>query len=146
MSRSVDEEVAAEVNDDDLTRAVIGCAIKVHKALGVGLLESAYEEFFSHELVKNGFRVARQVTLPVAYDGVTVDLGFRPDLVINNELIVELKTVKQLLPTHDAQILTYLKLSGITRGLLMNCHALPLSKGIKRFVLNYKRGSGLYPQ
>jgi GxxExxY protein len=88
-----------------------------------------------YELVKTGLSVARQVTLPVTYDGVTFDLGYKPDLIINRELIVEIKTVTQILPVHHAQLLTYLRLSGISRGLLMNFHAHPLSSGIKRFVL-----------
>ena len=125
----------SEIIDDQFTRRVLGCAIKVHKFTGVGLLENAYETFFTYELVKNGFSVARQVTLPAVYDGVRVDLGYVPDLIIDNRVIVEIKTVAQLLPVHDAQLLTYLKLSGIKVGLLMNFHAQPLMKGVRRMVL-----------
>ncbi len=136
MGNGIRRAAADDVKDDTLTRGVIGCAIKVHKALGVGLLESAYEACLCHELLKLGFTVVRQPTLPVIYDGLRIDLGFKPDLIINNELIVELKVVAQLLAIHEAQILTYLRLSGIERGLLMNFHAQPLSKGIRRFVLS----------
>ena len=103
--------------------------------MGCILLESAYEECLSHELIKNGFSIARQVVLPIEYDGIRIDAGYKPDLVIDGRLIVELKTVTQLLPIHDAQLLTYLRLSGIEVGLLMNFHANPLMKGVKRLVL-----------
>lgn len=126
---------SAEFPEDELTGAVIGCAIKVHRHLGNVLTEKAYEHFLTHDLVRNGFTVARQVVLPVTYEGMTVDFGYRPDLVINGELIVELKTVAQLLPVHTAQLLTYLRLTRIERGLLMNFHAYPLSSGIKRVTL-----------
>lgn len=127
---------ANDVEDDELTRRIIGCAIKVHRALGVGLLESAYEACLTYELIKQGFSVVRQSTLPVIYDGVHINVGFKPDLIIDNELIIELKTVSQLLPIHEAQMLTYLRLAGIERGLLMNFHTQPLWKGIRRFVLS----------
>jgi GxxExxY protein len=120
---------------DEFSHAVIGCAIKVHRIMGCILLESAYEECLSYELVKNGFSVARQVVLPIEYDGVRIDAGYKPDLIIDGRLIVELKTVTKLLPIHDAQLLTYLRLSGIEIGLLMNFHAHPLMKGVKRLVL-----------
>ena len=124
------------VQQDPLTRGVIGCAITVHRTLGSGLLESAYDECLAYELVKNGFGIARHVMMPVIYDGVRIDLGYKPDFIVNSELIVELKTVSQLLPVHEAQLLTYLRLSGITRGLLMNFHCQPLVKGIKRMILS----------
>ena len=122
--------------DDDLTRRVIGCAITVHRTLGCGLLEAAYDECLAYELVKNGFGVERHAAMPVIYDGVRIDLAYKPDFVINGELIVELKTVSQLLPVHEAQLLTYLRLSGIPRGLLMNFNSQQLVKGIKRMVLS----------
>ncbi|MDP9178485.1 MAG: GxxExxY protein [Gemmatimonadota bacterium] len=102
--------VADDVREDDLTRRVIGSAITVHRALGCGLLESAYDECLAYEFVKNGFGVARHVAMPIIYDGVRVELGYKPDLIIDGELIVELKTVSQLLPVHEAQLLTYLRL------------------------------------
>jgi len=130
------QAAADDVREDDLTRRVIGCAITVHRTLGCGLLESAYDECLAYELFKNGFGVARHVAMPVMYDGVRIELGYKPDLIIDGELIVELKTVSQLLPVHEAQLLTYLRLSGIPRGLLMNFNSQPLVKGIKRMVLS----------
>jgi len=129
---------ASDIIDDEFTRRVLACGIKVHKFTGVGLLENAYDKFLTHELVKNGFSVARHVTLPAVYDGETVDLGYTPDLIIDGRLIIEVKAVSQLLPIHDAQLLTYLKLSGIRVGLLMNFHAQPLMKGVKRLVFNHR--------
>jgi len=126
---------SSEIVDDEFTRCVLACGIKVHKFTGVGLLENAYETFFAHELRKNGFSVSRQVALPAMYDGVAVDLGYVPDLIVNGRLIIEIKTVTQLLPVHDAQLITYLKLSGIKLGLLMNFHAQPLMKGVRRLIL-----------
>lgn len=125
----------SEIPDDDFTHRVLGCGIKVHKFTGVGLLENAYETFFAHELRKNGFTVSRHVPLPAMYDGVAVDLGYVPDLIVDGRLIIELKTVTQLMPIHEAQLLTYLKLSGIRVGLLMNFHASPLMRGVRRFAL-----------
>ncbi len=126
-----------DIVDDEFTRHVLACGIKVHKFTGVGLLENAYEKLFAHELRKNGFSVRRQATLPVVYDGETVELGYTADLILDGRLIIEIKAVAQLLPVHDAQLLTYLKLSGITLGLLINFHAQPLMKGVKRLVFNH---------
>lgn len=125
----------SEITDDEFTRRVLGCGIKVHKFTGVGLLENAYETFFAYELRKIGFSVSRQVALPAIYDGIAVDLGYVPDLIVDGRLIIEIKTVSQLMPIHEAQLLTYLKLSGIKVGLLMNFHARPLMKGVRRLVL-----------
>jgi GxxExxY protein len=126
---------------DDFTHGVIGCAIKVHRILGCVLLESAYEECLTYELIKSGFSVARQVVLPIEYDGVRINAGYKPDLVIDGKLIVELKTVPTLLPIHDAQLLTYLRLTGIEVGLLMNFHAHPLMRGIKRLMLTRRQSN-----
>ena len=109
----------------------------MHRVLGNALLESAYQGCLEHELRKSGMSVSSQVTQPLIYDGVRIELAYRLDLIVNDELVIELKTVTQLLPVHDAQMLTYLRLSGIERGLLMNFHAHPLVKGIKRFVLTH---------
>ena len=127
--------VSDDILNDELSHCVIGRAIKVHRALGNALLESAYQGCLEHELRKSGLSVSSQVTQPLIYDGVRMELAYRLDLIVNDELVIELKTVTQLLPVHDAQMLTYLRLSGIERGLLMNFHAHPLVKGIKRFVL-----------
>jgi GxxExxY protein len=127
-----------QFDNDDFTHRVLGCGIKVHRALRVGLLESAYETCFHRELIKNGFSVERQTPLPIYYDGEKIDHAYVADLIVDNRLIIELKTVKELLPQHDAQILTYLRFSGISLGLLMNFHADPLMRGVKRFAWKHQ--------
>ena len=119
---------------DKLTYQIIGAAIEVHREFGPGVLESAYEASLCVELAERGLSVERQVTLPLMYKNQKIDAGYRPDLVINGSVIVELKCVEKLLPVHDAQVLTYLKLSGIETGLLINFQSQPLMKGIKRLV------------
>ena len=119
---------------NSLTEAVIGAAMRVHTALGPGLLESAYEACVCHELVKAGFSVRRQVTLPIIYDGIQIDAGYRIDLIVNDMLIVELKCVERIIAVHEAQLLSYLKLSGKKVGLLINFHVPHLRDGIRRFV------------
>jgi len=120
---------------DPLTDTVIGLAIEVHRALGPGLLESAYEACLGFELSENRIPHRRQVTLPVAYKSVKLDCGYRLDIVIDDRLILELKTVDRILPIHEAQLLTYLKLGGIGTGLLLNFNTPVLKDGIKRMVL-----------
>lgn len=120
---------------NDLTGQVIGCAIDVHRVLGPGLLESAYEKCLAHELQMNGLRFESQKPLPVRYKGVKLDCGYRLDLVVEDVLIVELKTVEKLQKIHEAQLLTYLRLSGISVGLLINFNESLLKHGIKRFVI-----------
>lgn len=122
-----------EINE--ITGKVIGCAIEVHKALGPGLLESAYEQCLTHELQLAGLSFQRQKPLPVKYKEVVLDCGYRLDLVVENKLVVELKTVDQLQKIHEAQVLTYLKLSGISIGLLINFNEALLKHGIKRLVI-----------
>jgi GxxExxY protein len=117
-----------------ITEAIIGAAMKVHSALGPGLLESAYEVCLAHELRKAGFDVRSQVELPVIYDGVRVDLGYRIDLLVNDAVIVELKCIEKIAPIHEAQILSYLKLSRKRIGLIINFHVRHLKDGIKRFI------------
>lgn len=112
----------------------IGAAIEVHRTLGPGLLESAYEECMAHELALRNIPFSRQVAVPVDYKGVRLDCGFRLDLVIADTVIVELKAVERLLPLHDAQLLTYLRLTGKTIGLLLNFHVDDLRSGIRRKV------------
>ena len=106
----------------------------VHSALGPGLLESAYEECLAYELRKRGVAVATQVELPVAYDGIEMDVGYRIDMMVADKVIVEIKAVDTLAPIHQAQILTYLKLSGIKVGLLLNFNVEHMRDGIKRMV------------
>ncbi|HXV16853.1 MAG TPA: GxxExxY protein [Gemmatimonadaceae bacterium] len=125
-------------DEDLLTREIIGKAIAIHRVLGPGLLESVYEYFLAHELRKGGLRVEQQRPVAVEYQGQVVDLGFRPDLIVNGEVIVEVKTVEKLAPVHQAQLLSYLRLARIERGLLINFHAYTLRDGIKRLSLSSK--------
>jgi len=117
----------------DLTGLIIGAAIEVHRHLGPGLLESAYEACLSHELTARGLLVERQRSLPVVYKGISLECGYRLDLVVENKVICELKTVERITDVHQAQILSYLKLSGIHTGLLINFNQRLLRTGIKRF-------------
>jgi GxxExxY protein len=118
----------------EISREVIGAAMKVHTALGPGLLESAYEACLLHELRKNGLKVESQIALPVVYDGLCLDLGYRIDLLVENSVVVELKACDAIHPVHEAQLLSYLKLSGKSLGLIINFHTVHLKDGIKRFV------------
>ncbi len=117
---------------NEISGAVVDAAMKVHSALGPGLLESAYEACLAHELRKRGLKVAVQAGLPVFYDGEAIDVGYRIDLLVSDSVIVELKAIDQLAPIHQAQLLTYLKLSGKKVGLLINFNVLHLRDGIKR--------------
>lgn len=122
------------VNLNDITGAIVDAAMKVHTALGPGLLESAYEVCLAHELRSRGLKIVAQWPLPVVYDGVRLDAGYRVDLLVEDRVIVELKAAEALLPIHQAQLLSYLKLSGCKAGLLINFHVLRLKDGIKRIV------------
>ena len=123
------------LNKNEISGAVVDAATKIHSALGPGLLESAYAACLKHELIKRGLRVACEVPLPVVYDGVRLDAGYRLDLVVEDTVVVELKAIEALAPIHQAQIISYLKLSGKPIGLLINFHSLHLKDGIKRFVI-----------
>ena len=127
--------MAAPHENDLLSEKIIGFAIEVHRQLGPGLLESAYEECLCFELKQACISFQRQVPLPVVYKSVKLDCGYRLDLVIDRKIIVELKTVERLLPIHEAQLLTYLKLSGIRIGLLLNFNTAVLKDGIRRLML-----------
>ena len=120
---------------NSITGAIIDCSIRVHKELGPGLLESVYEVCLMKELIDEGLSVKRQLNLPVIYKGEKIDIDFKIDLLVEDEVIVELKAVESILPVHEAQILTYLKLSGKQIGLLLNFNTKLLKDGIRRFVL-----------
>ena len=122
----------------DLTREIIGAAIKVHRALGPGLLESAYEACLAYELQSLGMKIERQKSVPLIYDDVKLDCGFRADLVVENRVIVETKCKDVLHPVDDAQLLSHLRLLNIPVGLLINFHVVILKNGIKRLVNNYR--------
>lgn len=120
---------------DPLSEKVIGCAIEVHRSLGPGLLESAYEACLCHELENACIPFRRQVALPLEYKSVRLDCGYRIDLMVADRLIVELKTVEKILPVHRAQLLTYLRMSGQHVGLILNFNAAVLRDGLCRMVL-----------
>jgi GxxExxY protein len=118
-----------------LTERVIGLAIEVHRHLGSGLLESAYEECLCYELATHDIEFARQVALPIVYKEISLDCGYRMDLVVSRCLVIEIKAIERLIPIHEAQLLTYLRLSGHRIGRLMNFHAILLKDGLRRLVL-----------
>ena len=123
------------MHENDLTAAVIGAAIEVHRALGPGLLESAYEECLCREVSLQGIRFERQKHLPVEYKGLRLDCGYRLDLLVEDSVVVEVKAVEGLAPIHEAQLLTYLKLTGCKVGLLLNFNLPTLKDGVRRLVL-----------
>ena len=123
------------LREGELTEAIIGAAIEVHRALGPGLLESAYEQCLCHELSLQNLEFRRQVELPVRYKSVQFDCGYRIDVLVEERVVVELKSVERLLPIHEAQLMTYLKLSGRSVGLLLNFQVPVLKDGLKRIVL-----------
>ncbi len=120
---------------ETLSHQLIGYAIEVHRSLGPGLLESSYQKCLSRELELNGIAHDCEAPLPIEYKGINLDCGYRVDLLIENRLIIELKSVKKIEPIHEAQVLTYLKLSGIKTGLLINFNVSKLKEGIKRYVI-----------
>ena len=120
---------------DARTAGIIGTAIEVHRALGPGLLESAYEQCLCHELKLRGIEFLRQLDVPVVYKGVKLDCGYRIDLVVNDEVVVEIKSAQSLLPVHEAQLLTYMRLMGKSVGLLINFNVPVLARGILRRVI-----------
>ncbi len=122
----------------DLTEQVIGAALQVHKDLGPGLLESAYEECLSYELVQRALKVERQVGISLGYKSLSISNAYRIDLLVSDVLIVEIKTVDKVSPLHSAQLLTYLKLTGLEVGLLINFNSVMLRDGIKRYVNSFK--------
>jgi GxxExxY protein len=130
-------------NDDPLTHRIIGAAIEVHRLLGPGLLESTYEECLCVEFTLLEIPFERQVPLPIVYKSMTLLRAYKPDLLVNNAVIVELKTVEKILPVHEAQMLTYLRLSGLERGLLLNFNSVPLKAGIRR--INKSNSSPVSP-
>lgn len=129
------------MNRTYITQQIIGAAIKIHRKLGPGLLESAYEACLAHELEKAGFRAERQKAVPLIYETVKLECGFRADLVVNGEVVVEVKCKEVLHPVDQAQLLSYLRLLNLQVGLLINFHVVALKDGIKRMVNNYQDSS-----
>jgi GxxExxY protein len=118
---------------NQITKKIIGCAIEVHRILGPGLLESAYEECLAHELWNQGLLVERQIPVPVVFKNIKLDCGYRIDLMVENSVIIELKSVDELVAVHEAQILTYMKFANKKIGLLINFNVDLLKDGIKRY-------------
>ena len=127
------------IENDPLTEGIIAAAIEVHRALGPGLLESAYEECLSIELQSRGYQIRRQVALPLVYKGHQIDTAYRIDMLVNNSVVLELKAIERILPVHEAQLTSYLRMSGYTLGLLINFHSPILYKDIRRRVNNHSR-------
>lgn len=117
-----------------LTEKIIGCAIEVHKAIGPGSLESAYEECLCYELAQNGLKFERQIPLPVVYKGVKLDCGYKLDVIVEDTIIIELKAVDRIIAIHEAQLLSYLRMLDLRVGLILNFHSSVLKEGIKRIV------------
>lgn len=123
------------IDINELTYKIIGCIYTVHSKLGPGLLESTYEVCLEYELLKEGLIVERQKALPVIYDEIKMEAGYRIDLLVNNQIILELKSVDEIAPIHKAQVMTYLKLSGLKLGLLLNFNVKDMKKGISRVIM-----------
>jgi GxxExxY protein len=124
-----------DMEKDTLTEKIIGAAIQVHRELGPGLLESTYETCLSYELSLNGLKIERQKAIPIFYKGRKLDAGYRLDLVVEDQVIVEIKAVSELMPIHEAQLLSYLKQIGTGRGLLINFNVKLLKNGIRRLIV-----------
>lgn len=121
---------------EEIATQVVDAAIKVHRALGPGLLESAYQRCLAHELRRRGLVVETEILLPLKYEGIEIDAGYRIDMWVNRSVVVENKTVENILPIHQAQLLTYLKLTGCRIGFLLNWNVAVMKSGIKRMVNN----------
>ena len=124
------------MTENEISGIIVDSSIKIHKQLGPGLLESVYEEILSYELTREGLSCKRQVGIPVVYDNMKMELGFRADIIVNNKVIIELKSVETVLDVHKKQLLTYLKVSGLKLGLLINFNVNLLKNGITRIVNN----------
>lgn len=137
----IHRRVAEPQRLNQISDRVIGCAIDVHRSLGPGLLESAYEECLSYELIQSGFSFQRQLTLPLIYKEIRLDCGYRIDLLVEELIVLELKTVEMILPVHEAQLITYLKLTGCPIGLIINFNVPLFKDGIRRLVYNFPDSS-----
>ena len=122
------------MDEEAIGREIVDSAIKVHTALGCGLLENVYESCLAHELAKRSLGVRKQVVMPIQYEGVTLDAGYRLDLLIDEKVVVEIEAVERMLPLHAAQLLTYLKLGKYKLGLLLNFNTVHLRHGIRRVI------------
>ncbi len=125
------------MTENEIGRIVVDCAVNLHKELGPGLLESVYEVLLAHELEERGLDIKRQVTIPVTYKGIIFEEGFRADIIINNKVILELKSVEKIAKVHSKQVLTYLKLTKLKLGYLLNFGEPLMKNGIKRLINGY---------
>ena len=123
---------------DEIAKEIVDSAYKFHCTFGPGLLESVYEACMAYELTKRGFHVERQKPQPIVYDGMEIEAGYRLDMLVNDQIIIELKAVEQLAPIHQAQLMTYLRLSGKSLGFLINFNVPLIKQGIRRIVNNYQ--------
>jgi GxxExxY protein len=123
-----------DLNIDELSNIIIGCAIEVHRLLGPGLLESAYQECLLYEIKKLGLTVNKEISIPIVYKEVQLNHGYRIDLLVEDKIVIEIKTVEEITKVYTAQLLTYLKLGNFKLGLLFNFHVSMLKKGIKRII------------
>lgn len=124
------------MTENELAKIIVDCCFKIHTKLGPGLLESVYEEILFHELTNRKIKCLRQVNVPIDYDNLSINIGFRADIIVENKVILELKSVEKLIPVHKKQVLTYLKLTGMKLGLLINFNENLIKNGITRIVNN----------
>lgn len=124
------------MTENEISKIILDCSFTIHKHFGPGLLESVYEEFLHHEIAKHGVQCERQVAVPVVYENIKLEMGFRADLIVERKVIIELKSVETVLPVHKKQLLTYLKLTGLKLGILINFNEALLEDGITRIVNN----------
>ena len=124
------------MNENELSRIIVDRSLKIHRALGPGLLESVYEKILFYEMTNSNIKCKRQVDIPVFYENIKMDIGFRADLIIEDKVIIELKSVEKILPVHKKQVLTYLKITGMKLGLLINFNVELIKNGITRIVNN----------
>lgn len=122
------------MDENALSKVIVDCCYKVHKKLGPGLLESVYEEILAYELIKNGLSVKRQTSIAIFYDEIKMDIGFRADIIVNDKVLIEIKSIEMIAPVHVKQVLTYLRLTNLRLGLLVNFNNALIKDGIKRFV------------
>ena len=133
---AIETQGSQSFTENQLSKIIFDCALKVHRTLGPGLLESSYEECLCYELKKSGLRIIKQKPLPLIYEGVKLEIGYRVDILVENKVIIEIKAVEALNDIHLAQVLTYLKLSSCKLGLLINFNVTLIKNGIKRVVNN----------
>ena len=124
------------MHENEISKLILDCAFKIHKEIGPGLLESVYEELLAHELMKTGVSIKRQVGIPLTYETIKMEIGFRADIIVDGRVIIGLKSIETILDVHKKQLLTYLKLSGLKLGLLINFNVALLKEGIVRIVNN----------